>query len=179
MPSAGRSFYADERRGHAYWTYVSEELPRLVSRFFRVTDDPALTYVAGLSMGGYGALKLALTYPERYAGAASLSGALDVGRLAQWPERQELFGRIFDGPPSDDDDLLVLLDRLDRHDLGRVPPLHVSCGTEDELVGDGRAFVEAATAAGVSVTSDFRPGEHAWSLWDALLPDVLAWLPRP
>ena len=56
MPSAGRSFYADERHGHAYWTYVADELPQVVRRFFRVTDDPARTYVAGLSMGGYGAL---------------------------------------------------------------------------------------------------------------------------
>ncbi len=176
MPSAGRSFYADERHGHAYWTYVSEELPQVVSQFFRVTQDPARTYVAGLSMGGYGALKLALTHPERYAGAAALSGALDVRRLAEWGERDELFGRIFGGPPGDDDDLLVLLGRLDP---ARVPPLHVSCGTEDELVGDVRAFVQAATAAGVDVTSDLRPGDHAWSLWDALLPDVLAWLPRP
>lgn len=54
MPSAGRSFYADEAHGHAYWTFVSEELPSIVRSFFRVSDEAADTFVAGLSMGGYG-----------------------------------------------------------------------------------------------------------------------------
>src|SRR5262245_52048408 len=58
MPSAHNSFYADEVRGHPYWTYVSEELPSIVQSLFRVSDRPEDTFVAGLSMGGYGALKL-------------------------------------------------------------------------------------------------------------------------
>ena len=78
MPAAGRSFYADEAHGHRYWTYVSEELPGVVGQFFRVSQEPTDTFVAGLSMGGYGALKLALTHPDRFAAAASLSGALDM-----------------------------------------------------------------------------------------------------
>ncbi len=54
MPAVGRSFYADEAHGHAYWTFVSEELPSIVRSFFRVSDEAADTFVAGLSMGGYG-----------------------------------------------------------------------------------------------------------------------------
>src|SRR3712207_6407253 len=60
MPAVGRSFYADEAHGHRYFDYVAEELPRLVSDFFRVSTRPEDTFVAGLSMGGYGAMKLAL-----------------------------------------------------------------------------------------------------------------------
>ena len=174
MPSAGRSFYADERHGHAYWTYVSEELPQVVQRFFRVTDDPARTWVAGLSMGGYGALKLALTHPERYAGAAALSGAVDVRTLAESPDRRATFERIFGGEPGADADLFAL---LGAGDADRFPPLHVSCGTEDELAPQVRAFAAAAADAGLDVTTDFRPGGHEWGLWDQLLPDVLGWLP--
>ena len=74
MPAVHRSFYANEAHGHRYWDFVSEELPAVVHEFLRVTDRPEETFVAGLSMGGYGALKLALTHPERYAAAASLSG---------------------------------------------------------------------------------------------------------
>ena len=176
MPAAGRSFYADERHGHAYWTYVADELPQVVRRFFRVTDDPARTYVAGLSMGGYGALKLALTHPERYAAAAAMSGAVDIRALAASPERVATFERIFGGTPGDDADLSAL---LRKGPAARVPPLHVSCGTEDALVSHVHAFVAAATGAGLDVTTDFRPGGHEWSLWDALLPDVLRWLLRP
>ena len=81
MPAVNRSFYANEVHGDRYWDYVSEELPEIVGNFFRISQDPADTFVAGLSMGGYGALKLALTHPDRFAAAATLSGALDLDEL--------------------------------------------------------------------------------------------------
>src|SRR5690349_16517678 len=109
MPSAFHSFYADEVHGHAYWTFVSEELPAIVRSFFRVSDAPEDTFVAGLSMGGYGALKLALTHPDRYAAAASLSGALDIRYLIGHPDRSDLFHRAFDDTIRDSDDLFALL----------------------------------------------------------------------
>jgi S-formylglutathione hydrolase FrmB len=172
MPAAGRSFYADEAHGHRYWTYVSEELPRIVGQFFRVSQEPADTFVAGLSMGGYGALKLVLTHPERYAAAACLSGALDLAAFARNPDRDEVMGRVFDHEVRPSDELFALLDAAHG-----VPPLHVSCGTEDWLYPSCERFAEAARAAGVEVTTDFRPGEHVWSLWDAVIQDVVAWLP--
>ena len=64
MPAAGRSFYADEAHGHRYWTYVCEELPQVVGDFFRVSQRRRRTPTSpGLSMGGYGAMKLALRHP--------------------------------------------------------------------------------------------------------------------
>lgn len=172
MPAVGRSFYADEAHGHRYWHYVSEELPRLVGRFLRVSQEPEDTFVAGLSMGGYGALKLALTHPGRWAAAASLSGALDVVGLAEQGGREELFRRVYDGTPGPQDDLFHLLEQA-----ATVPPLHVSCGTEDPLLASSERFVAAAEARGVDVTTDLRPGVHEWGLWDAVLQDVIAWLP--
>jgi putative tributyrin esterase len=172
MPAAGRSFYADEAHGHRYWSYVSEELPRVVAQLFRVSQEPADTFVAGLSMGGYGALKLALTHPERYAAAACLSGALDLVAFAKNPDRDEVMGRVFDHRVRPTDDLFALLEAAEA-----VPPLHVSCGTEDWLIASCRRFADEARAKGVDVTTDFRPGEHAWSLWDAVIQDVIDWLP--
>src|ERR671939_265941 len=89
MPQVHRSFYTDEAYGGRYWTFVSQELPELVGRFFRVSQRREDTFVAGLSMGGYGALKLALRRPERFAAAASLSGALGVMRRISGPGRPE------------------------------------------------------------------------------------------
>ncbi|MGD9960963.1 alpha/beta hydrolase [Nocardioides sp.] len=175
MPAVGRSFYADERHGHRYWTYVAQELPALVQSFFRISTAPEDTFVAGLSMGGYGALKLALTYPERYAAAASLSGALDVVALSTLGERRALFERVFDGVVGPADDLFALLATATGSEL---PALHVSCGTEDPLVAANRRFVAAATEAGARVTTDFAPGAHEWGLWDRVIEDVIAWLPR-
>ena len=102
MPAVHRSFYTDEARGHRYWEFLSEELPGIVHEFFRVTDRPEETFVAGLSMGGYGALKLALSHPDRFGAAASLSGALELRELLLAPERRELLERVFGGEVSDD-----------------------------------------------------------------------------
>jgi len=124
-------------------------------------------------------LKSALRQPERFAAAASLSGALHVsglrtGRLR--PEEPHLFTRIFGDatPAGTDDDLLALLGTVDPADL---PALYVCCGEQDELIGDNRAFVESCAAATIPITSSFGPGAHDWAYWDTTIQDVLAWLP--
>jgi putative tributyrin esterase len=174
MPQVQRSFYADEAHGGSYWTFLSEELPAIVRSFFRVSDRREDTFVAGLSMGGYGAFKWALRHPDRFAAAAGLSGALDVEALSQVEGRRELFARVFDGPVGPDNDLFALLEKADP---AAVPPLYLGCGTEDHLLEGNQRFLDAATAKGLDVTVDFRPGEHEWGLWDATIRDVLAWLP--
>jgi putative tributyrin esterase len=172
MPQAGRSFYADEVHGARYWTHLTEELPEVVSSFFRVSARREDTFVAGLSMGGYGALKWALHHPDRFAAVASLSGAVDVRKLL--PERPEIYQRVFDERIGPDD---VLEDLLQRHPARDLPAMYVGCGTEDHLFDGSVQFAEQATAAGVDVHTDFRPGDHEWAVWDAMIPDVLAWLP--
>jgi S-formylglutathione hydrolase FrmB len=172
MPQVQRSFYADEPHGGRYWTFLSEELPEVVESFFRVSRRREDTFVAGLSMGGYGALKWSLRQPQRFAAAASLSGALDL--VALEPERTELFGRVFGRGISPTDDLFAL---LEASDVESLPSLYVGCGTEDHLYDGNVRFVDAAVADGVDVHVDFRPGEHEWGLWDTTIKDVLAWLP--
>ncbi len=176
MPQVNRSFYADEVHGNRYWTFLSEELPTIVKGFFNVSDRREDTFVAGLSMGGYGAMKWALRRPERFAAAASLSGALDVSRLLDAdPDRRSLHDVFGDtttlGP---DDDLLRLLEAADPESL---PRLYVCCGTDDELIDDNHRFLTAAESSGVAVTSDLGPGDHEWGYWDRAIQDVLAWLP--
>src|SRR5687768_1122020 len=75
MPAVGRSFYQNMASGPQYWTFLSEELPRLMRQFFPLSPAREDNFAAGLSMGGYGALRLGLAHPDRFAAAASLSGA--------------------------------------------------------------------------------------------------------
>ena len=174
MPEVQRSFYADERLGGSYWTFLSEELPSVVQSFFRVSDRREDTFVAGLSMGGYGALKWALRHPDRFAAVASLSGALDVDEIRHEEWRRPLFKRVFGDDLPDDDDLFRL---IERSDPTAVPPVFLGCGTEDHLFASNERFLDAARTRGVDVHVDFRPGGHEWGLWDATIRDVLAWLP--
>ncbi len=89
MPNAGRSFYADMHVGPRYWTFLSEELPTIARSLFPLSDRREDNFVAGLSMGGYGAFKWALNQPEKFAAAASLSGALDVRGRARDKDEDE------------------------------------------------------------------------------------------
>ncbi|MFC7406703.1 alpha/beta hydrolase [Georgenia alba] len=174
MPQVGRSFYVDTVGGERYGTFLTEELPAVVQRFFRVSDAREDTFVTGLSMGGYGAMRWALTHPHRFAAAASLSGALDVATLQ--PHRADLFPRIFGEADirGTEHDLLALLERAD---IAALPPLYAVCGTEDELLPTQEAFASAAERAGADLTAVTRPGRHEWGFWDATIQDVLAWLP--
>ena len=178
MPQVHQSFYADDRSGLPFWTFLTEELPSLVRDFFRVSTHREDTFVAGLSMGGYGAMKWALRQPERFAAAASLSGALDLahGHASADPWVSGILRRVFPGSNLADtpDDTIHLVRSVDP---AAAPRLFVACGTSDALYPESLAFVDAARANGLPVTTDFGPGDHDWGYWDRRIQDVLAWLP--
>lgn len=176
MPEVRRSFYTDEAVGEAYWTFVAEELPQLVARTFRVSTAREDTFVAGLSMGGFGAFKLALHHPGRFAAAASLSGAVDPASLPLELNAGHLSERVWGGRgiSGTDDDLLGLVRRADPASL---PALFLDCGTEDDLLPQNERFLAEAEARGVEITSRLRPGAHTWDFWDQGIQDVLDWLP--
>jgi putative tributyrin esterase len=177
MPQVHRSFYAEEEYGNRYWTLLAEELPALVAEFFRVSARREDTFVAGLSMGGYGAFKWALRQPERFAAAASLSGALDLAARFPDPPRdgtRDLFHVFGDRPVAGTGDDLRWL--LDTADVATLPRLYQCCGTDDFLYDENVRFADACRAKGVPVTVDFGPGDHEWGYWDTKIQDVLAWL---
>ena len=134
--------------------------------------------MAGLSMGGYGAMKWALREPWRFAAAASLSGALALRHPSEFadPEFALLMRRVFGDGPTDGtaDDVLHLMRTADPAVL---PALYVGCGTGDFLYPAHEAFVAEAANAGVPLTVAAGPGEHEWDYWDAQIQDVLRWLP--
>jgi S-formylglutathione hydrolase FrmB len=178
MPQVHRSFYANETHGMRFWDFLSQELPRTVEQFFRVSTRRADTYVAGLSMGGYGAMKWALREPDRFAAAATLSGALDLAYIQEFdmrPHIREVAARVFAdrSVAGTDEDLLHLLATADP---ARLPRLMLRCGTEDHLVEQNQRFVAAAERPGLDLDAGFDPGAHDWAYWDAQIQTVLDWM---
>jgi putative tributyrin esterase len=185
MPVVHRSFYRDEAHGHRYWTFLSEELPEVCHSFFHLSQRRADTFVAGLSMGGYGALNWALQRPARFAAAASLSGVVDLPATgARYDDGvdPDLWDRVLGGPPAGrrgtEDDLRWLVEQAVAAGV-ELPALYVGCGTEDRLFAQNQLFIDRLARLGVAVQTDFRPGDHEWGLWDRMIQDVLAWLPLP
>lgn len=181
MPAANRSFYTDMAAGPRYWTFISEELPAVARHFFPLATEREANFVAGLSMGGYGALKLALTYPERYAAAASLSGVLDVARYAKdelangQAEMRHIFGDPA-GLANSANDLFRLAALLAASNRPR-PKLYQWCGTDDFLYADNLRFQEHTQTLNLPTTCEEGPGGHDWSCWDVEIQRVLQWLP--
>ena len=178
MPDVDTSFYTDAVHGRAYWTFLTSELPQVVHRLFRVSDRREDTFVAGLSMGGYGAMKWALREPWRFAAAASLSGALGLSHPNERaePDFARLLHTVFGDVATDgtQDDVRHLLRTADPQAL---PRLYVACGTEDFLYWATEAFVELARETGVELTIDIGPGDHDWPYWDEAISRVVNWLP--
>ncbi|KQX07965.1 MULTISPECIES: alpha/beta hydrolase [unclassified Leifsonia] len=175
MPNAGRSFYTDQVTGYDYFTFISDELPRVMQGFFPLSAEPEDTFVAGLSMGGYGALKWALNKPHTVAAAASLSGAVDIAARDQDAEWLANHGSIGQAQAKGDD--LLALVAATPTDASSLPPLFVWCGTEDALIEENRRFRAAADAAGAHLSYSEGPGGHDWARWDEQIQRVLEWLP--
>ena len=180
MPDANKSFYSNMLHGSDYQTFIAKELPQLIRQWFNVSSAPEQTFIAGLSMGGYGAFKLALENPETYRAAASLSGPLDLAAHIheEWPEThmrafEAVFGDIENLPGSDSD----LVARLKT--LPQVPEtaFYIGIGTEDYLYRDSRTFRNAAQSAELNLTYEESEGAHQWAFWDRAIKRVLEWLP--
>lgn len=182
MPAVHRSFYTDMAHGYRYWSFISEEVISLAEQFFPLSSAREDRFVAGLSMGGYGAFKLALHCPEKFAAAASLSGAVDMASRDDEQLAEDLkndMHLVFDGVesiPGSDHDLLHVASELVKSDTPR-PALYQWCGTDDFLYQQNIHFRDHAKDIGLEVTCEEGPGGHEWSCWDRMLPRVIDWLP--
>ena len=183
MPAANVSFYTDMAHGRNYFQFISDEVPAIVRNMFSLSPAREDNYVAGLSMGGYGAFKLVLTLPDRYAAAASLSGAVDVAETIKghglhdeivWrPEMESVFGDTGKVVGSKHD-LLALANKTAKSPI--QPRLYQCCGTEDLLYADNVRFRDAIRKLPFDHTYEEGSGGHEWSYWDRMIESVLKWM---
>ena len=95
MPAVQLSWYTDMKHGSKYWTFIHEELPAICQEFFPLSTKREDNFVAGLSMGGYGAFKVGLGDSDHFGAAASLSGALDVMGCLKRIDTSKVFANAF------------------------------------------------------------------------------------
>lgn len=176
MPETHLGWYTDMANGYRYYTYMTEELPVMIRRMFpSFSTKREDTYAAGLSMGGYGALKLALKAPHLFGRAASLSGAVDIAALydsgngAYWAD---VFGPR-DKAGGSENDLFRLAADLPP---AQRPPLWLWCGTEDFLYQHNLRFKRHLETLGYDFRFGEGPGGHTWDRWDEMIQPALRWL---
>lgn len=176
MPCAERSFYRNNNIQQRYWDYVSKELPEVVQKFFRVSTAREDTFVAGLSMGGYGAFKLAFNQPERFAAAASFSGSFENRWLEENcpAEYHHIFGNREDLAGTEDD--LPGKAKALAASGKEKPRLYMGCGTEDFLYSVNVEYRDMLNDLGYDLTYNERPGMHNWEFWDLEIQTALKWM---
>lgn len=186
MPSGENRFYVDHPGGgENFAELIGEELVEVTRRMFPLSDKREDTYIGGLSMGGYGAIRNGLAHPETFGGIAALSSALLLDQplpqddcapilIGRRSFMEGCFGRGFD----------ELDESFDHHHLANqvlasgipAPRIYMACGTEDPLYPLDEAFAKELDDLGYDVTWDSEPGGHEWDFWDRQIFKVLNWM---
>ena len=187
MPSAGRSLYIDQPNGQKYFTYLLEELPQYLADVFGLKPRRENTFIAGNSMGGYGAVKAALLHPEKYTAAASFSGVLSFAIFNLLPAddaRKEEFTLLLGDLgklAGSEHDPTVWLERGAKNPSA-LPRLFISTGRQEDIYPLSGMFHSACQSLGVQAEYHEEDGAHDWFFWDRqirlFLASVLGPIPK-
>ena len=174
MPDGGRGFYSDAVAGPAYESSIIHDLIPFIDGTFNTIAERSGRCVGGLSMGGYGALRLALRFPEMFCSTNSHSGALDFGHSEiEWanPDDQAELERICGPHPRGSEyDLYAL---AEKSDAATRPALQIDCGTEDFLIEQNRAFHRHLDELQIAHEYAEYSGAHSWEYWDTHVQSAL------
>ncbi|MCQ2566517.1 MAG: esterase family protein [Clostridia bacterium] len=172
MPFAARSYYSDMKYGEKYYQFIAKELPRTIQEFFNISDKREDNYVCGLSMGGYGALKVGLRECDNFCAAAGLSAVTTFEGRYDWRILKNVFGDPVEIPDDDRLDKLA----LKQAENPNRPKVFIGCGTEDSLYKENLQFRKMLEDLGYDVTYRESSGEHSWNFWDEYIQYVLEWM---
>jgi S-formylglutathione hydrolase FrmB len=185
VPEVQRSFYQDMEYGLPYYSYITDELPKLAAELFNLSIKREDLMIAGLSMGGYGAMKCAFGRPDVFSICGAFSSAADIRYLVSHYKDMEGTGEIgkrigqeyigMFGPDRnvpEDSDLFALTEKVSKG--GVKPKLYISCGTEDGLVDSNRKLRDHIKKLDLDLVYEEWPGIHDWYFWNESLKRLLA-----
>ena len=182
MPSGDNAFYVDRpKTGNCYGKFIGEELVEMTRRMFPLSRKREDTFIGGLSMGGFGAMRNGLAYHKTFGSIISFSGVLEL--FEAWKNtppgedssfQEGLFGS-FDAAVNTDKNPTWLVNKL----AGKknLPKIYIACGTEDFLLTHSRNFRDLLQEKGFDVTYEEGPGGHEWDFWDTYIKKAIDWLP--
>ena len=178
MPDGGRGWYTNAVEGPAYEDDLVKDVVGLVDATFPVKAERSGRAIGGLSMGGYGAVKVGLKHHEMFASINSHSGAVaflqdDLNKIQGiGPEVTRIFGK---SPKGGKDDPFALVETIDH---GRIPPMRIDCGTEDFLLDQNRGFHAHLDSLRIPHEYQEYPGSHNWAYWDEHVREAIAFHAR-
>lgn len=180
-PEGGDGWYTDSvSAANEKWeSYIVQELMPEVDKRFRTLPNRDKRAIAGLSMGGFGALKFGLKYPDKFVLAGSFSGALGAASITE-KQFPGAIGKTIDGifgPPESDrrkaNDLFAIIRSLTPEKTKTIPFLYIDCGTEDFLFQNNRDFISLLIEKDVPHEYRQLPGAHDWKYWDKQVQEFL------
>jgi len=179
MPEVNNAYYANMEKGLDYFTYVADELPQIIESLFPLSRKREDRYIAGLSMGGYGAFKIASKRPHKFSKAISLSGSMNIitiRDISKEEDKRDYFSAVFGTTATSHQkhDLYHLFGKLVKQK--NHPMFYMACGTEDFLYQDNEAFYNYAIEQGFDVYYETSPGAHTWEFWDHYIEKAIEWL---
>lgn len=179
MPGVQNCFYVNMLHGDDYYTYVARELPVAMRAMFPVfSADPGENYIAGLSMGGYGAVMIGMKNPRDYAAIITLSGGVNLDGFYrdQLPgvNLEDVFGTWEQYHLSDNDPIAYA--RRARAAGAEFPPIYQACGLSDFGYRENVGFRDQMLSLGCDLTYEEGPGGHDWYFWDTYIVRALDWI---
>ena len=179
MPEVNNGYYANMEKGLDYFTYVADELPQIMESMFPLSKKSEDRFIAGLSMGGYGALKIAAKRPHKFSKAISLSGSVNIKTIrdiSKEEDAKDYFSAVFGSSDSSykKHDLYHLFAKLVKKD--HHPQFYMACGTEDFLFQDNEQFYAFLVEQGFDVYYETTEGAHTWDFWDQYIKKAIMWL---
>lgn len=180
MPSGDNSFYVDQLTpNNDYGTFIGRELVEITRKMFPLSDKREDTFLAGLSMGGFGAIRNGLKYAETFGYVAGLSSALHFFEQPQdfhsLLGEELVFGDLRAAAETDKNPRVALTQLRKRN--GPVPQMYMSCGLQDGLLEASRSFRVYLQENGVEPVYEETDGHHDWDFWNDQIQKVLDWLP--
>ena len=172
MPDGARSFYTDMKYGGKYYTYIAKELPQIIREMFSLSAKREDNFIAGLSMGGYGALKIALRECDSFCAAAAFSAVADIHNKIFTNDLVPVFGE--GGVIPKEDDLFELAKICEKNP--NRPRIFMGEGTEDFMYDDNVRLKELFETLDYDYTYRESEGTHCWKFWDEYIQYALDWL---